>query len=187
MYKHCTTEESVLRQRRIEQCLLENMRRCAYSSISVSDLCAQAGISRNTFYRYYDSKDDVLDALLDHTLMEHGKTQLPAVSLHSEAPAEIIQLLLYWQRQKPLLDALVRSNLEAKLVERVYHHARVEDPGILRRMGCVVSGCENEMLLFLMSGIMSLVLSWHRGGFQKPVTDIAKALTRLMFQPLFHI
>ena len=73
MYKTCNTEESVLRQQQLEDCLLKNMLQKSYGEISVSDLCEQAGISRKSFYRYFGNKDGCLCALLDRVLINASK------------------------------------------------------------------------------------------------------------------
>lgn len=36
--------------------------------LSMSDICAEAGVSRGTLYRYFKSKDEVLEALAQHVL-----------------------------------------------------------------------------------------------------------------------
>jgi len=49
-----------------------------YSRVSVSDLVKEAGVSRGTFYLYFNSKKEVVDALLDHFFSDvcHLTTQL---------------------------------------------------------------------------------------------------------------
>jgi AcrR family transcriptional regulator len=46
------------------QCMLE----MSYSKITVKKLVVRMGMSRQNFYRYYISKDDVLVDLIDNTL-----------------------------------------------------------------------------------------------------------------------
>ena len=70
MYKICKTEESSARQRSVEQTLQQMLLSRQIENISVSDLCMAAGIPRNSFYRYFDSCEDVLYALIDHTLLD---------------------------------------------------------------------------------------------------------------------
>ena len=69
MYKHCNTEESAQRQRQLEQCLLELMSDVPYANIKIGQICDLSGVSRKSFYRYFDSKDGCLHALLDHIIM----------------------------------------------------------------------------------------------------------------------
>ena len=73
MYKRCTTEATTQRQRMLEHCLLDLLKRDSYDHITVGDICTSANVPRGMFYRYFDSKKDALDALIDHTLMEFAE------------------------------------------------------------------------------------------------------------------
>lgn len=52
------------------QQLVEAARRClthrSFRSLTVDDVCAEAGVSKGAFYGYFDQKQDLLLALLDH-------------------------------------------------------------------------------------------------------------------------
>jgi len=65
MYKECKTERSLQRRIKIEECLIAQMRTKDYDQIHISDICREVGISRAVFYRYFETKFDVLDAWMD--------------------------------------------------------------------------------------------------------------------------
>ena len=65
MYRKCTTEKAALQQRRFQHALLQAMQQLPYPEITVTALCSQTGLSRKTFYRLFENKDDVLNALID--------------------------------------------------------------------------------------------------------------------------
>ena len=48
-------------KRNIVRALIELMQKKNYSDISVSEITALAGVSRISYYRNYDSKEDILD------------------------------------------------------------------------------------------------------------------------------
>lgn len=48
-------------QRWIIQALLDLMEEMEYNKISVTEICRKAGLDRRTFYRNFDSKNDVLE------------------------------------------------------------------------------------------------------------------------------
>ena len=106
MYKQCITEATTQRQRMLEHCLLDLLKSKNYEHITVGDICTSANVPRGMFYRYFDSKKDALDALIDHTLVEYMTTISFEENEKSEDPLGIRALLLYWKSQKPLLDAL---------------------------------------------------------------------------------
>ncbi len=179
MYKHCTTEESVLRQRQLESCLLDLMLVIPYSQITISHICQQAGISRKSFYRYFGSKEGCLCALLDHSIMEGGSHYLPE---HGEAVNVHIlyeRFFGYWKQMKPLMDALARNNLTISLVERMMVYLEEEEAALQNYLGGRAND-SYEQLLFFVSGIMGLVISWHGSGYQKSISQMASIMEKVI-------
>lgn len=187
MYKICKTEESAQRQREFETSLLELMKTHPYDAISVTDLCNDVGIARKNFYRYFGNKDDVLCALLDHILLDYSKFEMPVFLPASDAPKEIVQYLTYWQEQKPLLDALAANGISARLIERVLMHAWQQDTGFLRILEAGGSEVDPNTVLFAVSGIITLVVTWHHSGYKESKEQLAAAIFRLMTQPIVTI
>lgn len=187
MYLKCTTEESALRQRQFELLLLDMMNTKAYAQITVGELCQKVGISRNAFYRYFDSKDDVLCALIDHTLLNFYQTQ-PDHPQSIESYREAIEpFLRYWKEQKPLLDALEKNRLDGKLLERCMNHTmqRHFDAAHYPFLGTVEG--RYQVMMFAINGIFSLVLDWHHKGYRQSIPQMAQTLERIMLKPLIMV
>ncbi|HVW80648.1 MAG TPA: TetR/AcrR family transcriptional regulator [Mycobacteriales bacterium] len=53
------------RRRRLLESALTVLTRRGYASTRIDDICAEAAISRATFYRYFDGKEEVFDALIE--------------------------------------------------------------------------------------------------------------------------
>ena len=184
MYKICKTEESARRQREFEVSLLEHMKTHPYDAISVTDLCNDVGIARKNFYRYFGNKDDVLCALLDHTLLDYSKYEIPILDPTMPAPIEIVQYLSYWQEQKPLLDALAANGISSRLIERVLMHAWQQDTGFLQVLEVGGQKADPNTVLFAVSGIITLVITWHHSGYKESKEQLAATIFRLMTQPI---
>ena len=61
------------------------VQRQSYNDINVSSICSETGISRKTFYRYFDAKDDVLKALIEQHFV------IPVANVNNALPVmEII-------------------------------------------------------------------------------------------------
>ena len=113
MYKLCKTEQSVKRQRKIENCLFEILKEKKYEEITITELCDRMEMPRKAFYRYFDSKDDALIALIDHSMSEYmgfsvdrsGETRRSLVS-------ELEEYFKFWYQKRDLLAALDRSGLQ---------------------------------------------------------------------------
>jgi AcrR family transcriptional regulator len=60
-----TTQSSEKRRNQILENALTIFSRNGFAASRVDDISSAAGISRATFYRYFDGKDDIFDALVD--------------------------------------------------------------------------------------------------------------------------
>lgn len=179
MYKHCTTEESVLRQRQLEGCLLELMQTIPYSHITIGHICQRADISRKSFYRYFGSKDGCLYALVDHCIMDGASRYMPEHNEPSRSHLFYEQFFSYWKDMAPLLDVLAKNNLRMLIVERMMYYVDQEERDLHYYLGGSTTDCY-EQILFMISGIMGLVLSWHHSGFQKSVSQMADILEKVL-------
>ena len=184
MYTLCKTEQSAARQRQLEQGLLAAISVRRYEDLSVSDLCAQLGVPRKAFYRYFSGKEGALYALIDHVLMDFEAEPQPPRSrrtLHSD----LAHFFSFWLAHRPLLDALERNGLSGLLIERSIAYA-LADTAIPRRFlhrdDPVV---QEQVMLFSVCGLMSMVINWHRSDFSTPLDQMADAAIRVLSQPLF--
>lgn len=179
MYKQCATEESASRQRQLEQCLLELMLAGDYSQITISDISSRAGISRKSFYRYFNSKEGCLYALVDHAVFDGAALYLPNLVDSYTLQSTHERFFRYWKEQRRLLDALTRNNLSLVLAERMLHYTVQEEQEFHRLMPFTTSD-QHERNLFYIGGVMSLMLEWHRSGYQKSVAQMSRILTDLI-------
>lgn len=184
MYKQCNSEVTAKRQRYLETCLLELMQLSPYPQIGVGDICKLAGVPRGMFYRYFDSKKDALDALVDHTLLEYMITIDFAEESQSEDSLGMRKLLLYWKSQKPLLDALKRNHMETLLFERSIRYCTVDEPILSRHLKLAGNSADMEVVAFCINGVISSIFVWYESGFAKPTEEMARILRKLLTGPV---
>lgn len=82
------------RERSIRETLEELLRTKPFHEISIDDLARGAGISRPTFYFYFESKESVLLTLMDEIVRE------------ADAASDLAQLAIEQDPQRFLRDAL---------------------------------------------------------------------------------
>ena len=186
MYKMCKTEQSAKRQRDLEEGLLQAMGSCHYEQISVSDLCDQCGIPRKAFYRYFSGKDGALYALIDHTLLQYEGFQMAEAGVEVRSyQSDLERFFRFWLHQKPLLDALKRSNISGVLVTRSIEHA-LSDVGMpIRFLPQQDRAARRHAIMFGVCGLMSMVLDWHESGYDLSPREMSVIAAKLMTEPLF--
>lgn len=181
MYRRCTTEKAALQQRRLEECLLAMMQDKLLAEISVSAMCEETGLSRKTFYRLFDSKQDVLHALVDRVIREYIRFRLPREAVEPGVSEELLTFYTYWQEQRELLDALSKNGLSTILYDRCIQHMVEEETDVLRQIGIDPGPERNEeTLMFFLSGLLTVMVSWHHTGYRKSPRQMA-AITEKIF------
>lgn len=179
MYRQCTTEKSSIQQRRFEQCMLDALLKYDYDEISISGLCRDAGLSRKTFYRLFESKTDVLFALVDHAFLDSQRF-VPGPDVK---PGGLHHFFAYWKEQQRLLDALSRLSCTYFLIDRAAAFILRENNDLAHVLGADLEN-GNEILMFNLSAIFSLVISWYSSGYQKSVDEMSALLMELMTTPM---
>ena len=179
MYKHCNTEDSARRQRQLEQCLLKLMADTPFANITIQDICKQCGISRKSFYRYFDSKEGCLHALLDHTIMDGVSFYMPDTGHIYSDLSFCIRIFEYWQQQTPLLDVLEKNGQSMQLLQRIIRYILTEEPEYARYMG-IPQEQTMEHIVYHIGGLMGLILTWHHGHYQKTAAQMGEVLYQML-------
>ena len=167
MYKKCKTRQSKERQKQFEQMLLKLMKKQPFKEITVSALCREMEAPRKAFYRYFDSMEDVLYALMDEVLLG-GFSKM-------EDWLEVERFFQFWMEKRELLDILEKNGLSQKLMDRSY-------PLILTSEKLEAMTKKEMMYAGYVSAILTLVIMWHHTGMRQS-PDEMKELVHTMFLP----
>lgn len=187
MYKECKTEQSAKRQYEVEQAFLDLLLTKSYNEITVCELCKLADIPRKAFYRYFDDKEGVLHALIHHTLVRYGEFSAKSTNARRTVRSEIEQFFLYWKEETPkkLLKALDGSDLLNELISLSIDFSSSRLLNLSKFFGEEDSKIGKEMFCFTITGLMALMLSWHREGYSRSTTEMANITCRLLTAPIF--
>jgi len=179
MYTLCTTEKTALQQKQFEQTFLQMLLESDYDTITISDLCRRAGLSRKIFYRLFEKKADVLYSMIDRALME-SDYYIPDESV---GPGELHRFFAFWQYKKDLLDALLKHQTSSLLTERAIRFAMREEGSIVRSFGVEEDRGRYETIVFYLSGIFSLLVIWHGQGYKQSIDEMSALLMDILTNP----
>ena len=182
MYKLCKTEQSAMRQKSLEEGLLLAMQTQRYEDISVSDLCNHIGVPRKSFYRYFDSKEGALHALMDHRMMLFEDAYF-SNDTYKNSVLSLQSFFAFWITQKDLLDALERSGINALLVERAMTHSP-GDTFLRASVNQHATESQDEAIRFLVCGLMTMMLRWFKSGFALTPEEMAEKAKGILTVPL---
>lgn len=179
MYRQCSSEKAVLQQRKFEECMIGLMLENQYDSISVSKLCREAGLSRKTFYRLFETKADVIYAMVDHRILDAAAF----VPEEGEIDGGLHRFFGYWRTQKKFLDALHKNNISTILTQRAIIYTMQEAPDCRHMFGSDSEENSWETMIFYLSGMFALVLDWHEQGFTRHVDELSGLCMHLLTTP----
>ena len=104
-------------QQWLTQTLLELMEEKPYVDISIMDICKKADLSRQTFYNYFESKDDLFRYLLRSTYDKklNSLTEIPS---SNEAISAFVSVV----RENPrMVNAIVKNNMGNLVSDEIFN------------------------------------------------------------------
>ncbi len=109
MYQGCN-KTALCSQKNIAESFVELLREKEYSKVSISEICQKAGVSRQTFYSLFESKENIISFVLtkhyEFKPVEECKCSgVPTLKQLSEGYAN------YILSKKEILELLVKNNI----------------------------------------------------------------------------
>jgi len=154
------------RQKLFQVTLLTMMKKAKYDDITVTALCKEMDIPRKTFYRYFDSLEDVLILIIDEALTE--------AFLHLEVTTDLVGFFAYWKKRKSLMDVLEKSGISHLLMDHIYRRLQ---------SGRLKDGPSDKELKYsgYIAALMTMLITWHHAGMKRTPEEMS-TLVKEMFQ-----
>lgn len=154
--------------------------------ISILDVCAKAGISRGTFYRYFASQQELLDAISRHKRENFHKVLVQVITPISDPDQRFEALIAYLDEYLETCNSrrllLVAPEFAMKFFQRIFHDSVVRFQDLLapvfdawdERMGARL---DRELVCEL---IIRFMLSEHLIGGASDRKTLPRRITRLI-------
>lgn len=144
--------------------LIDLLKEKAFDDISIVEIIKHAGVSRNSFYRNFSSKEDILIRHIRMTTQEFVDSNvIPVLQVPWDTYIEGTLNHLY--RHKDFLDLLERNG-------RLHLISDIVDDTIDRRTAGRLDAFHQA---FLAGGIFNLYKRWAQNGYQPKPEDVAHA------------
>ncbi len=150
--------------------LLELMEEKPYNDISIMDICKKADLSRQTFYNYFESKDELFRYLLRSTY-EEKLMSLDAIPSSNEAITTFVTTM----KDNPrLVSAIVKNNMGNLVSDEIFK-------SITRFLNKFIPNFENQPYfsyhIVLLSGALTHFLTYYARN-NKELSE--KEMTRIL-------
>lgn len=155
----------------LTRALIKRMQTSAFDKITITDIAAEAGVSRLTFYRNFESKEQILQCHFD-ALFEEYKAGLQNVS---DLRTVLTHSFSYIQRESDLIRMMMKQGLAALIQRPFDDYFRI----VLERV-TLPGEISYFQKRFLAGGVFFIMVDWIQDGKGLTPEDIADEILTLV-------
>ena len=142
------------------------MQKKPYTSISITELCKEADISRTTFYTYFRDKEDLLEYLTTDFCIRYDDHKVSRYYL---------QYFEFWYHYRQWIELLKKNDLWEYICEKhsLQYSALLSPQDWERLLGDLAP--KRELLFsFISGGLSKLIRHWHKNNFKETPEEMAQ-------------
>ena len=181
------TKKRALTKERLKNALIVLCDKKGYYDITILDICKCAGVYRSTFYRYYDTKDDILREI-EHEYIEATQNLTPTLwSVHAGASPEELEKyrreltedMEYHQEHRQLCKFLLSPAGDIYFYNMMVESIGQQVTKNLQRRGIRETKKTDYLLNFVAAGFVSTIHRWLQRNDRSP-SEIADFLLSMI-------
>lgn len=144
----------------------------SYEAIKISDIVKKAGVSRMTFYHYYETKEDALEDYF-HEIVAGYVRECEAKNITGfHSMSSIVHALKYFDRYACFIMKLVNAGLYSLIIDAMNGY-------MVERILPFYSIPAYE-LYFYGGALLNVFIKWEEGGKCEPAEKIAGTIAESM-------
>jgi AcrR family transcriptional regulator len=171
----------------LQESLLALMKEKSILNITIKEICEAAGLSRSTFYSYYNNQYDLLREIEEQTFVETDKIIQPYLKMMPKSRNSAVINLLHDILQNIAensnsIQVLLSENGDSAFQKKFFRNS-IEKA---RQFAKAASASRDDEKMagyasvFWAGGMLALVQNWLQNGMDIPAPELAKMISRLM-------
>ena len=182
----------------IEEAFLELLQTTEFKKIKISEIAAKAGVSRVTFYKKFQNKEDLLDSIVEDFLAEmthvfqsnvlfYEKVGVPSVeAIRTNLTTRVENVIRFFWENREKIEILTSQNSEIDLLKYVRSLFNKQLKGNLPLIFSVNFDPQtlNEYLDYLSKGSYLIIGTWIRKRFEDSPEEITEIIVNTSL-PIF--
>ena len=154
---------------RIREAFISLLEEFPQGPITVTQIAQRAHVNRITFYRLYETKEAVLEDILDG-FTEKNDEYLNQIQSEAFFQDMIVRASLeHHKRHMPALRTILNSYMRAVYIQDVEGGIR---DSFEKVQGHKTKGRDAMLLSFYVAGISRVICDWIQGGCRESVDDV---------------
>lgn len=168
-------QDSLYSQQYIMEALSQLTREKDLDGITVTDLCKKAGVARVTFYKYYQTIYDVLEASIEKDMKQFLEeiNHLNGGDSFQHLIEGIINVISVEHNS---LKKLIESNRTGMLL----HYLTYAMEEIYRTNTPLGNYLNRTQVLFVAGGMTNVVIDWVKNGVKESPNSVAKRIYEVL-------
>lgn len=156
----------------MEEALLQLMEKKEFATITVTDICEKAGISRLTFYRNFEVKEDILRFHFDKVFQEYIGKFDEGITNIEEAITSCFDV---WFELREEIKRIVDSNLALLMYEPFSKYTQ-----IVLSKNEKYKKCDLAQQNFILGGMFALMVSMVNHPTDRKPEEITSSIMELL-------
>ena len=175
MYATNTNQQSIASRKRITNALLSLMERLPYHEITITQICQEAQIVRQTYYRNFSQKDDILRLHVASLLKEYfDKYYIP-----DDTPTRLVNLFTYMLQNRTFLLLTSKNKLFFAIEEGISQNITKFFPfEYTSEIG--EKKFQRYVIGFISATICSLLSLWVENDFRESPEELSSLAQKFM-------
>ena len=154
----------------IGEAVFDLMNKKEYDKIKISDIVKRAGVSRMTFYHYYETKEDALTDFFHEIVAGYVRDRVkhPEENGEFQSDGSIVHALKYFDQYRGFIQKLVDAGLYQIVLNAMNDY-------MLKRVKPRYHISEYE-LYFYGGALLNVFMKWQENGKKESPEEIAKII-----------
>lgn len=153
---------------KITNALLELMKEKDYDSISITDIVEKAGLSRVTYYRHFNSKEDIIKRYFQLTKEKFVK-QAVGNSMAENNEFMVLALFMFFKSNMEANKALRKSHLDKMLLDYLTYEFMESLPVKL----------DKYFAIFLAGALFNVLVHWLDNDCKDSIEEASRPFIQL--------
>lgn len=153
--------------------LLNLMRKKAFSEIKVTEIVKLAGVGRTSFYRNFESKEDVLKKHINRLYSEYFLThKLPDMSVEKERRSHMLSRFRFVKQNADFFVLLNKNNLLYEIFESI-------DNSTLEKIA-IIDVKNRYSAAFMSSACVGVIKEWINRKFKETEEELVEVFMNIV-------
>ncbi len=154
--------------------LLNLMRKKAFSEIKVTEIVKLAGVGRTSFYRNFESKEDVLKKHINRLYSEYFLThKLPDMSVEKERRSHMLSRFRFVKQNAGFFVILNKNNLLYEIFESI-------DNSTLEKIA-TIDVKNRYSAAFMSSACVGVIKEWINRKFKETEEELVEVFMNIAY------